>query len=157
MKRERKSDSWVFSLTGTEENQDIIKLQAMGCATKTACNLKNVTITDNLKFDTSCVNGSPLLRPILSVLTSLFLMKALLWSFGDRHSHDPSHLNTPTTFGDSFTQQRRYKNQWLIENSFFLLSGLGTFHETDLFLVPTHTLSHTPQGAAFYSINNLHS
>uniref|UniRef100_A0A8C6HUJ7 Predicted gene 12253 n=1 Tax=Mus spicilegus TaxID=10103 RepID=A0A8C6HUJ7_MUSSI len=41
--------------------RDIIKLQAMGCATKTACNLKNVTITDNLKFDTSCVNGSPLL------------------------------------------------------------------------------------------------
>ncbi|XP_021067448.1 protein RoBo-1-like [Mus pahari] len=41
--------------------RDFIEIQAMGCATKTACHLKNMTIWNNFKIDTSCVNGSPLL------------------------------------------------------------------------------------------------
>lgn len=75
---ERESDPWVFSLTGLIQNQFPIKIHAMGCATRTACNLKNLTIQDNIKINTFCVGGSPPLRPILSVLMSLFLMKALL-------------------------------------------------------------------------------
>ncbi|XP_031210115.1 protein RoBo-1-like [Mastomys coucha] len=34
-------------------------IQAMGCATRTACNLKNMIIMDNIKINTSCVNGNP--------------------------------------------------------------------------------------------------
>ncbi|XP_034360939.2 protein RoBo-1-like [Arvicanthis niloticus] len=68
-----------------------IEIYGMGCATRTACNLKNMTVMDGIQINTSCVSGSsslqintsyvsgsPSLRPILSVLTSLFLMKALL-------------------------------------------------------------------------------
>ncbi|XP_052050813.1 protein RoBo-1-like isoform X2 [Apodemus sylvaticus] len=59
-------------------NQFLTEMHAMGCATRTACNLRNLTILNNIKINTFCVSASPPLRPILSVLMSLFLMKALL-------------------------------------------------------------------------------
>ncbi|XP_028634567.1 uncharacterized protein LOC114630497 [Grammomys surdaster] len=67
----------VTGRAGTR-NQYPVKIHSMGCATRTACNLRNMTILDDIQISTSCVSGSPVLRPILSVLTSLFLMKALL-------------------------------------------------------------------------------
>lgn len=62
---------------GLIHNQSPTEIHAMGCATRTACNLKNLTVQDNIKINTFCISGSPPLRPILSVLMSLFLMKAL--------------------------------------------------------------------------------
>ncbi|XP_051037500.1 protein RoBo-1 isoform X2 [Phodopus roborovskii] len=53
-------------------------IRGMGCATETACNLKNMTIIENVKIHTYCFSGSPSLRPISFVLAGLFLMKALL-------------------------------------------------------------------------------
>ncbi|XP_040604646.1 protein RoBo-1 isoform X2 [Mesocricetus auratus] len=53
-------------------------IQGMGCATETACSLRNMTVMEHVKIDTYCFSSSPPLRPISSVLTSLFLMRALL-------------------------------------------------------------------------------
>ncbi|XP_041520371.1 protein RoBo-1-like [Microtus oregoni] len=53
-------------------------IHGMGCATKSACNLKNIIIGINIKIDTFCSKGSPPLRSISSVLAGLFLLKALL-------------------------------------------------------------------------------
>ncbi|XP_038184284.1 protein RoBo-1-like [Arvicola amphibius] len=53
-------------------------IHGMGCATKSACNLKNLTIGENMKINTVCSKGSPPLRSISSVLAGLFLVKALL-------------------------------------------------------------------------------
>ncbi|XP_021498952.1 protein RoBo-1-like [Meriones unguiculatus] len=53
------------------------KIHAMGCATATACNV-NMIVLETTYIHTSCTNGSPPLRSILSLLSGLFLMKALL-------------------------------------------------------------------------------
>lgn len=53
-------------------------IRGMGCATKSACDLKNITVGKNLRINTVCSNGSPRLRSISSVLAALFLVKALL-------------------------------------------------------------------------------
>lgn len=57
------------NVTGQGTREDSIKIHAMGCATQTACNLKNVIILNNIQIDTSCVTGSPPLRysPSLSM------------------------------------------------------------------------------------------
>lgn len=67
-------------VTGREvtENLPPHVIHGMGCATKSACNLKNITIGINIKIDTFCSKGSPPLRSISSVLAGLFLMRALL-------------------------------------------------------------------------------
>ncbi|KAG8504475.1 Protein RoBo-1, partial [Galemys pyrenaicus] len=53
---------------------------AMGCATETACNLKNVTVLFYSNITTTCESsGAPLLTSITSwILTGLFLFKVLL-------------------------------------------------------------------------------
>ncbi|XP_059862715.1 protein RoBo-1-like isoform X1 [Delphinus delphis] len=54
---------------------------AMGCATETACNLKNTRLLNNIKLHTYCVesNGTPQVTSITSsILTGLFLLKVLL-------------------------------------------------------------------------------
>uniref|UniRef100_A0A8C9B2Y2 UPAR/Ly6 domain-containing protein n=1 Tax=Phocoena sinus TaxID=42100 RepID=A0A8C9B2Y2_PHOSS len=54
---------------------------AMGCATETACNLKNTSLLNNIKLHTYCVesNGTPQVTSITSsILTGLFLLKVLL-------------------------------------------------------------------------------
>lgn len=77
-----KSNSWVFSLTEVTDAVSHSMIQGMGCATETACNLKNMTVMENVQINTHCFSGSPPLRPISSVLTSLFLMEALLCPLG---------------------------------------------------------------------------
>lgn len=61
---------------------DTILLFGMGCATETACNLKDVETINNIKIRTYCVgssNGSPQLMSIISsILTALFLLKVLI-------------------------------------------------------------------------------
>lgn len=66
-------------VTGREvtENLPPHVIRGMGCATKTACNLKNITIGGNIKINTFCSKGSPPLRSISSILAGLFLVKAL--------------------------------------------------------------------------------
>lgn len=70
------AETTCINVTGQGESKNFI--HGMGCATQTACSLKNVIVLTNIKINTSCISGSPPLRPVLSVLTSLFLMKALL-------------------------------------------------------------------------------
>ncbi|XP_057632451.1 protein RoBo-1-like [Chionomys nivalis] len=67
-------------VTGREvtENLPPRVIHGMGCATKSACNLKNITIGINIKINTFCSKGSPPLRSLSSALAGLFLMKALL-------------------------------------------------------------------------------
>lgn len=67
-------------VTGREvtENLPPRVIHGMGCATKSACNLKNITIRKDIKIDTFCSKGSPPLQSISSVLAGLFLVKALL-------------------------------------------------------------------------------
>lgn len=72
-----KSDCCVSSLTEVTENLPPHVIRGMGCATKTACNLKNITIGGNIKINTFCSKGSPPLRSISSILAGLFLVKAL--------------------------------------------------------------------------------
>ncbi|XP_030872387.1 protein RoBo-1-like isoform X1 [Gorilla gorilla gorilla] len=54
----------------------------MGCATETACNLKDMKVTNDVRIHTYCVgssSGSPQLTSIISsILTALFLLKVLL-------------------------------------------------------------------------------
>uniref|UniRef100_A0A8D1AZS7 UPAR/Ly6 domain-containing protein n=2 Tax=Sus scrofa TaxID=9823 RepID=A0A8D1AZS7_PIG len=59
----------------------IFMIFAMGCATETACNLKNISILNNIKLHTYCVegNGGPRVTSFMSsILTGFFLLKALL-------------------------------------------------------------------------------
>ncbi|XP_048213624.1 protein RoBo-1-like, partial [Perognathus longimembris pacificus] len=55
---------------------------ARGCATETACNLKDLTVLGGVKVHTSCPGitnaSSPLMSTISSVLASIFLLKILL-------------------------------------------------------------------------------
>ncbi|XP_073911485.1 protein RoBo-1-like [Castor canadensis] len=59
-----------------------LSLFGMGCATETACNLRNVTVVRDTKIHTYCTgatNGTPPMMPIFSpILTSFFLLKVLL-------------------------------------------------------------------------------
>ncbi|MEJ1272979.1 hypothetical protein NN561_003838 [Cricetulus griseus] len=73
-----------LEVAGTEVTDAVSHsmIQGMGCATETACNLKNMTVMENVQINTHCFSGSPPLRPISSVLTSLFLMEALLCPLG---------------------------------------------------------------------------
>ncbi|XP_010362425.2 protein RoBo-1-like [Rhinopithecus roxellana] len=61
---------------------DTILLFGMGCATETACNLKDEETINNIKIRTYCVgssNGSLQLTSIIStILTALFLLKVLI-------------------------------------------------------------------------------
>ncbi|CAO2643230.1 Protein RoBo-1 [Lemmus lemmus] len=65
-------------VTGTGMSPSSRVIRGMGCATKTACSLKNMVIGESTKVDTVCSKGSPPLRFISSSLVSLFLVKALL-------------------------------------------------------------------------------
>nr|XP_011708671.1 protein RoBo-1-like isoform X2 [Macaca nemestrina] len=69
-----------LNFTGTVN--DTILLFGMGCATETACNLKDVETINYIKIRTYCVgssNGSPQLMSIISsILTALFLLKVLI-------------------------------------------------------------------------------
>lgn len=73
-----KSDCWVSFLTAVTENLPPHVIRGMGCATKSACDLKNITVGKNLQINTVCSNGSPPPRSVSSVLAALFLVKALL-------------------------------------------------------------------------------
>ncbi|XP_052614193.1 protein RoBo-1-like [Peromyscus californicus insignis] len=53
-------------------------IRGMGCATETACGLKNLTILENAKIEIFCSSESPPLRSFSSALSCLFLLKALL-------------------------------------------------------------------------------
>ncbi|XP_023052341.1 protein RoBo-1-like isoform X3 [Piliocolobus tephrosceles] len=61
---------------------DTVVLFGMGCATETACNLKDEETINNIKIRTYCVgssNGSLQLTSIISsILTALFLLKVLI-------------------------------------------------------------------------------
>lgn len=46
----RETNSWIFLLA----DSPIFMIFAMGCATETACNLKNVTILNSIKIRTYC-------------------------------------------------------------------------------------------------------
>lgn len=69
-----------LNFTGTVN--DTILLFGMGCATETACNLKDVEMINYIKIRTYCEgssNGSPQLMSIISsILTALFLLKVLI-------------------------------------------------------------------------------
>uniref|UniRef100_A0A7N9IED9 UPAR/Ly6 domain-containing protein n=1 Tax=Macaca fascicularis TaxID=9541 RepID=A0A7N9IED9_MACFA len=69
-----------LNFTGTVN--DTILLFGMGCATETACNLKDVETINYIKIRTYCEgssNGSPQLMSIISsILTALFLLKVLI-------------------------------------------------------------------------------
>ncbi|XP_031992526.1 ly6/PLAUR domain-containing protein 8 isoform X1 [Hylobates moloch] len=60
----------------------VLPVFGMGCATETACNLKDMEVIDNVKIHTGCAgssSGSPHLTSIIpSILTALFLLKVLL-------------------------------------------------------------------------------
>ncbi|XP_074241825.1 uncharacterized protein LOC141581170 [Saimiri boliviensis] len=66
--------------TGSDGKQQSVF--GMGCATETACNLKDVETINNVKIRTFCTNvssGSPQLMSIISsILTALFLLTVLL-------------------------------------------------------------------------------
>uniref|UniRef100_A0A8C3WAD2 UPAR/Ly6 domain-containing protein n=1 Tax=Catagonus wagneri TaxID=51154 RepID=A0A8C3WAD2_9CETA len=54
---------------------------AMGCATETACNLKNASLLNNIYLYTYCIQGNAgpqLVSFTSSILTGLFLLKVLL-------------------------------------------------------------------------------
>ncbi|XP_032097946.1 protein RoBo-1-like isoform X1 [Sapajus apella] len=71
----------VFTGSGIHNNSQV-SVFGMGCATETACNLKDVEVINNVKIRTFCTNlssGSPQLTSIISsILTALFLLKVLL-------------------------------------------------------------------------------
>ncbi|XP_012328078.1 protein RoBo-1-like [Aotus nancymaae] len=66
----------------TGSDNDKLSIFGMGCATESACNLKDVEVINNVKIRTFCANfssGSPQLTPVISsILTALVLLKVLL-------------------------------------------------------------------------------
>ncbi|KAK2085814.1 hypothetical protein P7K49_035239 [Saguinus oedipus] len=70
-----KSNPWIFLFAGNNQQS----IFGMGCATETACNLKDVEAINNIKIRTFCTDvssGSPQLTSIISsILTALFLLK----------------------------------------------------------------------------------
>ncbi|KAM4861986.1 protein RoBo-1-like [Thomomys bottae] len=71
-------------VTGTEilRNVSFVTFSAKGCATESACNLKDVTVMGGVKIRTSCSGTNDATLPVTSALSSvlagIFLLKILL-------------------------------------------------------------------------------
>lgn len=74
----RKTHPWISVLADGGR----VDIFAKGCATETACNLKNLNVLNGTIIHTHCVNARGVSLPLLSVasslLTALILLKVLL-------------------------------------------------------------------------------